>query len=166
MPKRDEVIVLVGPMGVGKSTVGKKLARTLGVPFTDTDVMISKAHGNIDQIFAEQGEDKFREYELEALQSACAEPGVVATGGGAVLSHTAQAILDSVTVVYLATDGRHIASRLTPGNRPLLKNGMEDWKRIYDMRKSIYESVADVEINTSAQSLSATIAEIRSRLGV
>ena len=166
MPDKADVIVLVGPMGVGKTTVGKKLSRALKVPFSDTDAMVVEAHGPIDEIFKSRGEEIFREFEYEALARALSYPGIVATGGGAVLLEKSQELLKGATVIYLATDGKHIGSRLRKGSRPLIKNGLDDWRRIYDSRKEIYTKVADFEINTSGHPLVQTISEIRERLGV
>lgn len=165
MPAKSEVIVLIGPMGVGKSTVGKKLAKIFGLPFCDTDNLIVEEHGKISEIFAAQGEDAFREYEHKALADSLASPGIVATGGGAILLAKSRDLLKGATVVYLATDGKHIASRLRNGSRPLLKNGMEDWKRIYEERKPLYAEAADILIDTSGQPLTQTVSEIRERLG-
>jgi shikimate kinase len=153
-------------MGVGKTTVGKKLAKALNVPFIDTDAVIVAEHGEISQIFETQGEPVFRALEESAVAASILEPAVVATGGGVVLSVLTRERLKAATVVYLSTDGRHIKSRLTGGKRPLLKNGFDDWTRIYDERKPIYESVADITINTSGQSLAATLAAIKEQLGV
>jgi shikimate kinase len=153
-------------MGVGKTTVGKKLAKALNVPFIDTDAVIVAEHGEISQIFETQGEPAFRALEESAVAASITEPSVVATGGGVVLSELTRERLKAATVVYLSTDGRHIKSRLTGGKRPLLKNGFDDWTRIYDERKPIYESVADITINTSGQSLAATLAAITEQLGV
>jgi shikimate kinase len=166
MPAKSDVIVLIGPMGVGKSTVGKKLARALKVPFCDTDNLIENEHGKIADYFAVHGEDGFREIEHLALARALKSPGIVATGGGAVLLEKSRALLKNAAVVYLATDGKHMSSRLRNRSRPLLKNGIEDWKRIYDSRKPIYESCADLTIDTSGHPLSQTIAEIRERLNI
>lgn len=166
MPNKSDVIVLIGPMGVGKSTVGKKLAKALKVPFCDTDNLIVEEHGKISEIFASQGEDHFREIEHQALGRALKSPGVVATGGGAVLLGKSRDLLKDSTVVYLATDGKHMGARLRNSARPLLKNGIEDWRRIYESRKPVYESVADVIIDTSGHPLAQTIAEIRERLNV
>ena len=153
-------------MGVGKTTVGKKLARSLKLPFLDTDSLVVEKYGSIEKIFAEQGEPAFRGYEEDALNQAISAPAVIATGGGAVLSELSRARLKAVTVIYLSTDGRHIKSRLKGSKRPLLKNGFDDWTRIYDERKPIYESIADLTINTSGQSLGATVNEIKQKLGL
>lgn len=167
MTAKSEVIVLVGPMGVGKTTVGKKLARQLKLPFIDTDAVIVAEHGEISKIFETQGEPVFRRYEEDAMAHAISAPAVVATGGGAVLSElTRERLAEQATVVYLSTDGRHIKSRLVGGKRPLVKNGFEDWTRIYEERKPIYAAVADHTVNTSGQSLSATIGEIKQKLGM
>jgi shikimate kinase len=166
VPEKSSVVVLVGPMGVGKTTVGKKLAKALKIPFIDTDAVVVAEHGEISQIFETQGESAFRALEEAAVAAAINEPSVVATGGGVVLSELTRERLKAATVVYLSTDGRHIKSRLTGGKRPLLKNGFDDWTRIYDERKPIYESVADITINTSGQSLAATLAAIKEQLGV
>ena len=151
-------------MGVGKTTIGKKLARALKLPFIDTDALIVAEHGPIPEIFAQRGESEFRRLEEEAVNAALAEPAVVATGGGAVLSELTRSRLGKATVVYLSTDGRHMASRLANGNRPLLQNGIEDWRRIYDERKPIYEQVADLTVNTSNQSMASALDEIKTRL--
>jgi shikimate kinase len=153
-------------MGVGKTTVGKKLARSLKLPFADTDALVVAEHGPIEKIFAEHGESTFRALEEEFLARAISEPAVIATGGGAVLSELSRQRLAEVTVVYLSTDGRHIKSRLRGTKRPLMKNGFDDWTRIYEERKPIYQAMADLTINTSGQSLSATVNEIKQKLGL
>jgi shikimate kinase len=160
-----ETIVLIGPMGVGKTTIGRKLARALKVPFVDTDNIITDEHGPIPEIFEERGEPEFRRLEEKAVEKAISQIGVVATGGGAVISSATRKRLKAVTVIYLSTDGKHIASRLKQGSRPLIQNGVEDWKRIYEERKPVYEAAADFVINTSGQPISVSIQEILNRLG-
>ena len=152
-------------MGVGKTTIGRKLAKALKLPFIDTDNLISDEHGPIPAIFEERGEPTFRRLEEEALEKAIRESAVVATGGGAVISALTRKRLKDVTVVYLSTDGKHIASRLKNGNRPLIQNGVEDWRRIYAERKPLYVETADFEINTSGQPISASIQDIIEKLG-
>ena len=157
-------IVLIGPMGVGKSTIGKKLAKKLGLTFVDTDLMIVKEHGPIPEIFKDKGEAVFRSYEEFAVAEAMKSPQVIATGGGAVLSGKNQRAIENAIVIYLSTNGQHMKSRLANGNRPLLENGISDWKRIYEERKPLYERLCDFEIDCSAASLSKTITEICTKL--
>ena len=159
-------IVLVGPMGVGKTTIGKKLAKKLGIPFIDTDLLVTRSHGAINDIFEQQGESAFRRREEEAVLQAISTPAVVATGGGAVLSEQTRTALTGARVVYLATDGRHIASRLVGGNRPLLKDGISDWRRIYESRKELYEQVADFTVDTSKMALKSVVDHIIEGMGL
>ena len=154
-------VVLVGPMGVGKTTIGKKLAKALSLPFVDSDAVIVQTHGAIPAIFETQGEQTFREIEEDTVISQLGKSVVLATGGGAVLSERTRAALAGSFVVYLATDGRHMASRLQGGDRPLLKNGLSDWRRIYEARRSLYEQVADITVDTSAKPLAKIIDEIK-----
>jgi shikimate kinase len=162
---KSDVVVLIGPMGVGKTTVGKKLARSLKLPFVDTDSIVVEEHGEIAKIFETRGEPYFRSLEENAVAKALSAPAVVATGGGAVLSEKTQQLLASATVIYLSTDGRHIKGRLRGSKRPLIKNGFEDWQRIYDQRKPLYSSVADITVDTSGQTLGNTVSEIKEKLG-
>lgn len=157
-------IVLIGPMGVGKTTIGKKLGRRLDLPFVDTDVIVTKAHGEIPEIFEKEGEATFRNYEEQALREALEVVQVVATGGGAVLSGANQRLLENAIVIYLSTSGLHMKSRLANGNRPLLKNGISDWKAIYQSRKPLYERLATFEIDTSAAGLGKTMDTICEKL--
>lgn len=159
-------IVLVGPMGVGKTTIGKKLAKKLELAFIDTDQSVTRKHGPIPSIFELQGESVFRQYEEDAVLEAIASPGVVATGGGAILSEQTRAALTQTHVVYLSTDGRHMAARLVGGNRPLLKDGINDWRRIYDSRKALYEQVADLTVDTSKMPLKSIVDVIVEGLGL
>ncbi len=163
MPK-SEAIVLVGPMGVGKSTVGKRLAKELKVPFFDTDIVIAKNHGPIAELFANLGESGFRELEEDAVMSVLNNQSVIATGGGAILSARTREALAIAKVIYLSTDGRHISNRIAKSNRPLLKYGIADWRAIYESRKPFYQEVADITIDTSGVSLADTVKLIINKL--
>lgn len=154
-------LVLVGPMGVGKTTIGKKLAKAMGLPFLDSDALFVELYGSIPEYFENHGEAKFRDLEESIIAECLSKHAVLATGGGAVLSSRTQQLLENAFVVYLATDGRHMASRLSGGGRPLLKNGLADWRRIYESRKPIYEQVADLVVDTSSATLTSTIQSIR-----
>ena len=151
---------MVGPMGVGKTTVGRKLASSLEADFRDTDQIFTGRHGSIAEFFAESGEQEFRRIEREIVFEAIREPGVVSTGGGAVLDEETQKAIASTTVVYLKTDGTHMAKRLSQGKRPLIENGLSDWKRIYDERKPVYEKIADYTIDCSGIPIKATVEQI------
>lgn len=166
MGDNPSVVVLIGPMGVGKTTVGKKLAKALKLPFLDTDAIVVARHGEISDIFEREGEPAFRAFEEAAVAEAISQSAVVATGGGAVLSQATRDSLAKVSVVYLATDGRHMKSRLTGGKRPLVQAGFDDWVRIYEERKPIYQQCANITVNTSGLSLSATVSKIREGLGI
>jgi shikimate kinase len=157
-------VVLIGPMGVGKTTIGKKLAKRLSLEFVDTDALIVQQHGEIPAIFETQGESAFRGYEETALRDAMSKVRVIATGGGAVLSGNNQRVLEHAIVIYLSTSGLHMKSRLENGNRPLLKNGISDWREIYEARKPLYERLATFEIDTSAAGLGKTLDDICEKL--
>ena len=129
-------LVLVGPMGVGKTTVGKKLAKELNTSFADTDKIIASEHGSISSLFDRLGEPGFREIESTVLAQCLEGSGVVATGG------------------------KHIASRISTRNRPLLSDGENSWKSIYEARKPFYQEVATHEVDTSGKSLATIVTEI------
>jgi shikimate kinase len=155
-----KTVVLIGPMGVGKTTIGKKLAKALDLGFIDTDKEIVRDHGSIAKIFEKQGEKAFRSLESEYLKTALGQGGVIATGGGIVTQETNRKALSEHLVIYLSTNGRHIASRLLTSKRPLLKNGVSDWKRIYEERKPWYEEVGKFEVSTSSKPLGRIVGEI------
>jgi shikimate kinase len=157
-------IVLVGPAGVGKTTVGKKWASALGLPFLDTDSLFVKDHGPIAEFFSQYGEEAFRKLEEEYLDHALSSSAVVSTGGGAVLSENSRKAMESATVVYLMTDGTHMQKRISQGNRPLIKNGIDDWRKLYELRKPLYEAVANITINCSGHPIKRTLADIRAGL--
>jgi shikimate kinase len=148
-------------MGVGKTTIGKKLSKVLALPFIDTDQVFVKDHGEISAIFESKGEPFFRDIEETIVAESISHNAVVATGGGAVLSQRTRTLLEDAYVVYLSTDGRHMSSRLSGGGRPLLTNGLADWRRIYESRKALYLEVANVVVDTSNTPLVQIIEQIK-----
>ncbi len=149
-------LILVGPMGVGKTTIGKKVSKKLEVEFRDTDKLISAEHGSIAEIFETKGEAHFRDLETAVLKHLSDFEGVIATGGGIVLAEENRKFLSDKKVVYLSTKGKQMRTRFIGSKkRPLLKNGYQDWIRIYEQRKSLYEQVATVEISIDGKPLSA-----------
>jgi 3-dehydroquinate synthetase/shikimate kinase len=130
-------------MGAGKTTLGREAARRLGRPFYDVDDEIERAHGPIWELFAQQGESAFREIEARFARETFArpEPSVVALGGGAVETRT---ILDGadVHVVHVDVDVDTAWARVRGSRRPLAQDETE-FRRRYDARRPLYESVAD-----------------------
>src|SRR5579875_2194072 len=151
-------------MGAGKSSVGRRLAKRLGVPFTDTDRRIVRRYGVIADLFAERGEPGFRLLEREIVAEALAAPGVVALGGGAVLDPATQQDLRRCTVVLLTVDEDAVATRLGSGARPLLTDGLDSWRRIAEARADLYASLADVVVDTSRRPMEHVADELAARL--
>lgn len=146
-------LVLIGPMGSGKTRLGKRVARLLGDTFRDTDKMVVAMHGPIDELFERHGEAHFRALERDAVASAIALGGVVSLGGGAVLDAATRATLEGLPVVALAVTAEAVERRIDMESRPLLHDGgMAAWQRIYDERRPIYEAVAAHRLDTSHRS--------------
>ncbi|MEU9988008.1 shikimate kinase [Streptomyces sp. NPDC048045] len=148
-------VVLVGPMGVGKSTVGRLLAERLGTGYRDTDDDIVAAEGRtIAEIFLDDGEDAFRAIEKRAVHAALARhEGVLALGGGAVLDADTRALLAGHRVVYLSMDVEE-AVRRTGLNvaRPLLAvNPRKQWRELMEARRHLYEEVATAVVPTDGR---------------
>lgn len=150
-------VVLIGPMGAGKTSIGRRVAKSLGVPFADSDAAVVRAHGPIDRIFAEQGEARFRELERAAVAEALSAGGVVALGGGAVMDAQTRALLVGHRVVLLTVEPRVVASRIQGTNRPLLQaeDPLARWLAIYEARRPVYEELADATFDTSHGPLTA-----------
>ncbi|MBD0740683.1 shikimate kinase [Streptomyces sp. CBMA152] len=146
------LVVLIGPMGSGKSTVGALLAERLGAPYRDTDADIVAAEGRqIADIFVDEGEAHFRELEREAVRAAVAEhTGVLALGGGAILDASTRALLAGRPVVYLSMDVEEAVKRVGLNTaRPLLAvNPRRQWRELMDARRHLYTEVARVVVAT------------------
>ncbi len=153
--------VLIGPPAAGKSRVGKRVAKLLGVPFTDTDSQIVAAHGKIADIFAHHGEPHFRALEREAVRAALTGAGIVSLGGGAVLDPDTQADLRSLRVVLLTASADSVRKRIRGGKRPLLASGgIDAWERLVAERTPIYEDLATRSWDTSDRPIEQLAAEI------
>ncbi|MFI8436497.1 3-dehydroquinate synthase [Streptomyces sp. NPDC079020] len=146
------LVVLVGPMGVGKSTVGELLAERLGTAYRDTDADIVAGAGKpISEIFYDEGEEHFRALEREAVHTALAgHAGVLSLGGGAVLDATTRELLADHTVVYLSMDVDEAVRRVGLNTaRPLLAvNPRRQWRELMDARRHLYEEVASTVVAT------------------
>ncbi|MER7466343.1 shikimate kinase [Streptomyces sp. NPDC097981] len=146
------LVVLVGPMGSGKSTVGALLAERLGVPYRDTDADIVAAQGReISDLFVDEGEPYFRELERQAVAAALAEhTGILALGGGAVLDAGTRELLAGLPVAYLSMDVEEAVRRVGLGAaRPLLAvNPRRQWRELMEARRPLYTEVARVVVAT------------------
>ncbi|HJA04270.1 MAG TPA: (d)CMP kinase [Candidatus Microbacterium stercoravium] len=167
-----DAVVLIGPMGAGKSSIGRRVAKRLGLTFTDTDTVIVREHGPIADLFASQGEAAFRRIERETVANALTKGGIIALGGGAVLAPETREALSHHHVVALTVSQRTIASRIRGSKRPLLNGGdpLAEWVRISEERRPLYESLADVTYDTSRGPLKNVVEEAAEwaaeRLGV
>jgi shikimate kinase len=163
-------IILVGPMGSGKSAVGRLLAQRLDLALVDSDAEIEARTGvDIAYIFEREGEAGFRCREAEVLDDITQRPGVlVATGGGAVLDARTRARLRSRgCVVYLRTSVDQQLARTRRGaQRPLLMSPdpRGTLERLMGQRAALYEEVADVIVDTDGRKVGAVVDEIVRRL--
>ena len=159
-------VVLVGPMGAGKTTVGSLLADAWAVPLRDTDADVEAAAGRtISELFVDEGEAWFREREHEAVVAALAEHrGVLALGGGAVLDSRNRAALAGHTVAFLEVGLADATRRVGLGTgRPLLLGNVRSRvKQLLDERLALYRSVAVFEVSTDGKPAEDVADELRS----
>jgi len=159
-------IILIGPMGSGKTTIGKSLAQKLSLEFRDTDSVIEqREQKTVSQIFIEDGEDAFRAIEKEVLKEELqGSDTVLALGGGAPISAEAQSALQASEshVVYLDISLANVAPRIGFNrDRPLLLNNPRgQWQTLMEARRPIYESVADTVVDVNKRSQSEIVAQI------
>lgn len=163
-------VVLVGFMGSGKTTIGRKLAEQLDYRFVDTDRIIEeRAGGPISQLFEERGEASFRELESDVVAELADETGlVIASGGGTVLDDDNVELLKRQGfLVYLRTDSSVIYGRVKDSRkRPLLNvpDPLLEIERLLQSRVKTYEKVADLTVDTGANTVGKVIESIRESL--
>lgn len=162
--------VLVGLPGTGKSTVGKRLARILGVPFADTDELVQRATGRtVPELFEIEGEDAFRTVEADTVASALGSfDGVLALGGGAVTTPRTRAAIaaSGVPVVRLQAPIAVLTARVGDARtRPLLRSGpSERLAELAAEREPAYQDVATMTVATDQRTPGQVAATIAARL--
>ncbi len=158
------LLVLVGPPGAGKSTVGRLVAELLGAGFRDTDLDIVRTVGKpISEVFVDEGEEHFRALERTAVTAALAEhDGVLSLGGGAVLSPETRALLRGHRVVLLQADLGTATSRVGLNrDRPVLAlNPRAVLKVLLEERRPLYREVATDVVDTNGKTVRATAEEV------
>ena len=165
-------IFLVGPMGAGKSTIGRHLADELHLEFFDSDQEIERRTGaDIAWIFDLEGEDGFRKREEDVINELTDRQGIVlATGGGSVINKSVRNRLSARgIVVYLQTTiDKQVARTQRDKRRPLLQNDNPEavLKELAESRNPLYEEVADYVVDTDDQSARAVANQIISKIGL
>ncbi len=163
-------IILIGPMGAGKTTIGRQLAKTLSMDFVDSDHEIEIRTGaNIPLIFDLEGEEGFRQREMAVIDDLSQhERLVLATGGGAVLkAENRRHLHDRGIVIYLHTDIDQLLIRTRHDRtRPLLQteNPRKKFEELMALREPLYRETAHIVINTGQQSINHTVNKIISAL--
>ncbi|MBW7473059.1 shikimate kinase AroK [Marinobacter sp. M216] len=167
LPKR---VVLVGPMGAGKSTIGRMLAKELGYRFLDSDRIIEERCGaNIPWIFDVEGEEGFRQRETAMLEELASEAKtVLATGGGAVMRpENRQLLKQDAVVVYLKTSIEQQVERTRKDrNRPLLQNDDPEavLRKLFSIRDPLYSQLADITMHTDRKSPRLVVRQLVNRM--
>ena len=163
-------IILIGPPGSGKTSIGRSLARALKIDFTDTDALIEVDQGKpVSQIFIDDGEPYFREVEekicLHAIHNVT---GVLSLGGGAVLSKKVEGEMreSSAQVIFLDVSLKVAAPRIGFNrDRPLLLNNpRQQWQALMEARRPVYEGLANVICDVEDRSVSQVVKELLLRL--
>lgn len=164
-------IVLIGPPGAGKSTVGRALAKLLNLDFIDSDKEIERVTGRkISEIFVEDGEDFFRKIELSTVKELLNNfNGVISLGGGAPINSEIQEILRNgeFEVIFLDVSISQAANRIGFNKeRPLLLvNPRQQWIKLMNDRRSIYENVSNQYLLTDSKKPAEAAEEIAAILG-
>lgn len=160
-----EPIILIGPPGAGKSSIGKTLAKKMNLEFIDTDAVVETNSGKkIAEIFLEEGEPTFRALEKRAvLDSLTVQDAIISLGGGAILDPDTQKVLrDQAKVVFLDVSISNAAPRVGFNrDRPLLLgNPRQQWLSLMEKRRPIYEELAKFTVSTDNRKVNDVVCEL------
>ena len=161
-------LIFIGFMGVGKTTVGRRVAKKLGLNFCDLDAKIIKKHGVIQSIFKDQGEPYFRDVEYEAFASSLkvTKPLVISTGGGIITHKSSFKCLENCSnVIWLQASYNTVLKRVgydANNKRPLVD---AQFQERFNSRQLLYESVASFTVNVDHIRIEAVAEKIINRYG-
>lgn len=165
-------VILIGFMGAGKTTVGRAYAKSMGIPFADTDDLIEKEAGmTVSEIFESRGEGEFRKMETAVLCRLRTDKGekVISTGGGLALREENQKLLRDIgRVAFLSVRPETVLKRLEgDASRPLLRGGdvKERIENLLLLRDPIYQKVADLSLRVDDRQVDEIAKELAERLG-
>ncbi len=157
-------VVFVGAPGAGKSTVGRRVAEALKVPFADSDALVEEQAGkSVSDIFISDGEDEFRRMESEVIHTALQDfAGVLSLGGGAILNPETRSALKEQRVIWLQVDLTHATQRVGLNSaRPLLLGNVRGTMlTMLEQRTPLYEDVATNVIDTSGRSIKQIVQQV------
>ncbi len=159
-------LFLIGYRGTGKTVLGKRVARKLNMPFVDTDnIIVSLAEKTIPEIFENDGEEVFRQFETDALKKVSKIDGqVISCGGGIIVKERNLPILHEKGIVCLLTaDAKTIYNRIyKDGNRPALtdKDPYEEIEHLLEVRGPLYEKAKDFEVDTATTEFDRCLEEV------
>jgi shikimate kinase len=158
------VLILVGPPGSGKSTVGRAVAERLDVPFRDLDDDVRDAHGmEAGELVVELGRERFQEIEVELLRGLLSSyDGVLALGGGTPTAPGAAELLEGSRVVFLDVDLDHLLRRenLLPLHPWLMPNPRAHLRQLLTERRPVYEAVSQATVPTSGREIGDVVADV------
>ena len=163
-------VILIGPPGAGKTSIGRSLAKAMHLEFADTDTLIEDDQGkSVSQIFVDDGESYFREVEERICRIALNDSsGVLSLGGGAVLTLSiANEIRECGSEVIFLDVSLAVAAPRIGFNRDrplLLNNPRQQWQRLMDARRPVYESLATAKIEVESRSVNQVVKEILTKV--